>query len=273
MTAGSVARAVGITKRFGKTATAALDGVSIAISPGEMTGLVGPDGAGKSTLIRVLAGLIEPDAGTTTVFGGPALEADRSRIGYMPQRFGLYEDLTVLENLNLYAGLRGLPQSEHDASFKQLLDFTDLARFEARLAGKLSGGMKQKLGLACALVRKPKLLLLDEPAVGVDPVSRRDLWNMVKKLSGDGVGVLWSTAYLDEADLCDTVFLLNEGKVLFSGPPRDALGKVKHRVVRVAVPPAERRRVLARAMTLDTVVDGSVQGAAVRLLLREEAVV
>ncbi len=273
MTADSVARAVGITKRFGKTATAALDGVSIAISPGEMTGLVGPDGAGKSTLIRVLAGLIEPDAGTTTVFGGPALEADRSRIGYMPQRFGLYEDLTVLENLNLYAGLRGLPQSEHDASFKQLLDFTDLARFEARLAGKLSGGMKQKLGLACALVRKPKLLLLDEPAVGVDPVSRRDLWNMVKKLSGDGVGVLWSTAYLDEADLCDTVFLLNEGKVLFSGPPRDALGKVKHRVFRVAVPPAERRRVLARAMTLDTVVDGSVQGAAVRLLLREEAVV
>ncbi len=269
----NVARAESVTKRFGKSAQAALNDVSMAIAPGAMTGLVGPDGAGKTTLIRVLAGLVEPDAGRATVFGGPALEADRGRIGYMPQRFGLYEDLTVIENLNLYAGLRGLPKSEHAASFRKLLDFTDLARFETRLAGKLSGGMKQKLGLACALVRAPKLLLLDEPAVGVDPVSRRDLWNMVKKLSGDGVGVLWSTAYLDEAELCDTVFLLNEGKLLFSGPPMDALGKVAGRVFRVAVAQAERRRVLERAMALDRVVDGSIQGDAVRLLLKDKQLV
>ena len=267
--AAPVARAEGVTKRFNNSAQAALDSVSIAIEPGAMTGLVGPGGAGKTTLIRVLAGLIEPDAGAATVLGGPALAADRSLIGYMPQRFGLYEDLTVIENLNLYAGLRGLPKSEHDASFKKLLDFTDLARFETRLAGKLSGGMKQKLGLACALVRRPKLLLLDEPAVGVDPISRRDLWNIVKKLSGEGVGVLWSTAYLDEAELCDTVFLLNEGKLLFSGAPGDALGKVKGRVFRVAVPPAERRRALERAMELDIVIDGSLQGDAVRLLLKD----
>jgi ABC-2 type transport system ATP-binding protein len=266
----NVAQAEGVTKRFGKSAQAALDGVNIAIAPGVMTGLVGPDGAGKTTLIRVVAGLIEPDAGRATVFGRPALEADRSRIGYMPQRFGLYEDLTVIENLNLYAGLRGLPRAERDASFKKLLDFTDLARFETRLAGKLSGGMKQKLGLACALVSTPKLLLLDEPAVGVDPVSRRDLWDIVKKLSGDGVGVLWSTAYLDEAELCDTVFLLNEGKLIFSGPPGDALGNVVGRVHRVAVPQAERRRVLERAMTLDRVVDGSIQGDSVRVLLKDK---
>ncbi|MEO8938153.1 MAG: ATP-binding cassette domain-containing protein [Burkholderiaceae bacterium] len=273
MTAGNVAHAEGVTKRFGKSVRAALDSVTLTIAAGAMTGLVGPDGAGKTTLIRVLAGLIEPDSGKTTVFGGPALAADRSRIGYMPQRFGLYEELTVIENLNLYAGLRGLPTSERNARFERLLALTDLARFSSRRAGKLSGGMKQKLGLACALVRDPGLLLLDEPAVGVDPVSRRDLWAMVKKLSGEGVGVLWSTAYLDEAELCDTVFLLNDGKMMFSGPPGDALGRVRDRVFRVAVPQAERRRALESALALDTVVDGTVQGTAVRLLLRDKTTV
>ena len=264
-----VASARGVTKSFG--ATLALDDIGIEVRDGLMTGLVGPDGAGKTTLIRILAGLIEPEAGDVTVEGRPALGADRSMIGYMPQRFGLYEDLTVIENLRLYADLRGLAVGVRDASFARLLDFTDLKRFQSRLAGKLSGGMKQKLGLACALVRPPRLLLLDEPGVGVDPVSRRELWRMVRELAGDGVGVLWSTAYLDEAEQCDTVFLLNEGRMLHAGPPGDLLARVEGRVFRVAVDAAERRHVLTRALDRDEVTDGTIQGDAVRLLIKPGA--
>ena len=268
-----VARAEGLTKRFAKSGVLALDGVDLAVVPGQMTGLVGPDGAGKTTLIRMLAGLVEPDAGTIEVFGAPAAAADRAQIGYMPQRFGLYEDLTVIENLTLYAELRGLAASERAASFARLLDFTDLQRFQNRRAGQLSGGMKQKLGLACAMVREPRLLLLDEPGVGVDPVSRRELWAMVRTLAGDGVGVLWSTAYLDEAEKCDTVFLLNEGRMLHGGAPGDLLGRVKDRVVRVAVPSADRRQILERVLGHDAVMDGTVQGDALRLLLSTPAAI
>ena len=268
-----VARAQGLTKRFAKGGTLALDGVDLTVAPGQMTGLVGPDGAGKTTLIRMLAGLIEPDGGTIEVFGAPAAAADRAQIGYMPQRFGLYEDLTVIENLTLYAELRGLPAGERAASFARLLDFTDLQRFQNRRAGQLSGGMKQKLGLACAMVREPRLLLLDEPGVGVDPVSRRELWAMVRTLAGDGVGVLWSTAYLDEAEKCDTVFLLNEGRMLHGGAPGDLLGRVADRVVRVAVPSADRRQILERVLGHDAVMDGTVQGDALRLLLATPATV
>ena len=210
------------TTDLGKTfdTTRALDGVSMAIEPGRITGLVGPDGAGKTTLIRILAGLMAPTSGTVTVLGAkPGEKLDD--LGYMPQRFSLYEDLTVLENLTLYAEVRGLPADEHETAFERLLDFTDLRRFQDRPAGKLSGGMKQKLGLACALVRTPKILLLDEPGVGVDPISRRELWAMVAELKSEGIGVLWSTAYLDEAEQCDRVYLLNEGRMLFDGAPQD----------------------------------------------------
>ncbi|MGH8665726.1 MAG: ABC transporter ATP-binding protein, partial [Burkholderiales bacterium] len=192
-----VACARAVTKRFAKGGPAALDGVDIDIVPGRMTGVVGPDGAGKTTLIRLLAGLLDADAGAVAVLGEPATDCDRSQIGYMPQRFGLYEDLSVMENLSLYADLRGLPRSERASNFERLLDFTGLAPFHDRLAGKLSGGMKQKLGLACALVNTPRVLLLDEPSVGVDPISRRELWTMVTTLAREGIGVLWSTAYLD----------------------------------------------------------------------------
>ncbi len=267
--ADAVATATGIVKRFGRTT--ALDGVDIEVRTGLMTGLVGPDGAGKTTLIRILAGLIDADAGETRILGVTATTADRAEIGYMPQRLGLYEDLTVIENLRLYADLRGLERSAREASFGKLLDFTDLEQFQSRLAGKLSGGMKQKLGLACALVRQPKLLLLDEPGVGVDPVSRRELWRMVKDLTGEGVGVLWSTAYLDEAEQCDTVFLLNEGKMLHGGPPGDLLARVEGRVFRVTVPAAERRHQLATMLDRDDVEDGTVQGAGLRLLMRAKA--
>ena len=264
----AVAQAHGLTKRFRKTGAAALDGIELAIEAGRMTGLVGPDGAGKTTTIRILAGLIAPDAGEVSVLGRPALLADRAQIGYMPQRFGLYEDLTVIENLQLYADLRNLIEPERAASFDRLLQFTDLKRFGDRLAGKLSGGMKQKLGVACALLKRPKLLLLDEPSVGVDPVSRRELWEMVKALIGEGVGVLWSTAYLDEAERCDTVYLLHEGRLLHAGPPGDLTRRVAGRVFRVPVPADQRRAVLRQALDQKSVLDGVIQGASVRLLMR-----
>ena len=268
-----VAEARGLIKRFAGAEAPALDQAGITIRPGVMTGLVGPDGAGKTTLIRILAGLIEPDAGEVTVLGHPAIATDRSMIGYMPQRFGLYEDLTVIENLRLYADLRGLPRAEVGPSFDRLLDFTDLRRFTGRLAGKLSGGMKQKLGLACAMVRAPKLLLLDEPGVGVDPVSRRELWQMVRNLAGDGIGVLWSTAYLDEAEKCDTVVLLNEGRVLHDGPPADLTDRVLGRVLRIEVPGEGRRLALVHALDNPAVIDGTVQGSALRLTLAAGAAV
>ena len=265
-----VASVAALTKRFAGQSVPALDAVSMRIEPGRMTGLVGPDGAGKTTLIRILAGLIDPDRGSATVFGRPATDTDRAMIGYMPQRFGLYEDLTVIENLALYADLRGLPAAERRASFDRLLDFTDLRRFTARLAGQLSGGMKQKLGLACAMVRAPHLLLLDEPGVGVDPVSRRELWAMVKDLASDGIGVLWSTAYLDEAEKCDTVTLLNEGRALYDGPPQDLTDTIRDRVFRVGVPGAGRRVTLRHALDNPAVIDGTVQGDALRLMIRAD---
>lgn len=263
-----VARTTNLIKRF--DALTALDGVAMAIAPGEVTGLVGPDGAGKTTLIRILAGLMAPSEGEVELLGAPPGQK-LDDLGYMPQRFGLYEDLSVIENLTLYAEVRGLPRDERKESFDRLLDFTDLARFQDRLAGKLSGGMKQKLGLACALVKTPKVLLLDEPGVGVDPISRRELWAMVGELTDQGIGVLWSTAYLDEAEKCDRVYLLNEGKLLFDGPPADLTGAVADRVFRVTGFKDRRRQFLTRTLDRDEVIDGTIQGRSVRLLMAKDA--
>jgi ABC-2 type transport system ATP-binding protein len=264
-----VARAENVVKRFGG-ATPALDGASIVIEPGKITGLVGPDAAGKTTLIRILAGLMAADDGMIEVLGGaPGEHLDD--LGYMPQRFGLYEDLSVLQNLTLYAELRGLPREEHDATFDRLFAFTDLKPFRDRLAGKLSGGMKQKLGLACALVKAPRLLLLDEPGVGVDPVSRRELWAMVGELAGEGIGVLWSTAYLDEAEKCDTVSLLSDGKLLFAGPPGELTNRVEDRVFSASQFEGRRRPFLTRALDRDDVIDGTIKGRSVRLLMQAGA--
>ncbi|PDS29399.1 ATP-binding cassette domain-containing protein [Rhizobium phaseoli] len=257
-----------VTKFFGD-APPALDAVSGTIAGGAITGLVGPDGAGKTTLIRLMTGLMLSDAGTVEVLGFDTRKnaaGIQAAIGYMPQRFGLYEDLSVQENLDLYADLRGLPKSERAGAFDELLTFTDLKRFTGRLAGKLSGGMKQKLGLACALLKKPRLLLLDEPGVGVDPISRRDLWKMVENLTKEGIGVLWSTAYLDEAEACDHVLLLNQGKLLFSGKPMEMTERVDNRVFRVSGVTGRRRQVLAELLQADGVVDGVIQGEAIRLV-------
>src|SRR6516225_10327533 len=270
---GPLVKIHGLIKKFAPKGRPALDRVEANIWGGQVTGLVGPDGAGKTTLIRILAGLLEPTEGVVRVLGyDPATEAEEIHlpIGYMPQRFGLYEDFSVLQNLQLYADLRGVAEHARPEIFEHLITFTDLKRFADRKAGNLSGGMKQKLGLACALVSKPELLLLDEPSVGVDPISRRELWRMVQDLIRENIGVVWSTSYLDEAELCESVILLNEGKRLFAGPPKELTQRVQSRTFVLAVKEG-RRQILSKALQLEPVVDGVVQGENVRIVLRSES--
>ena len=261
-----------VIRTFPRAARAALAGITASIHSARVTGLVGPDGAGKTTLMRLLAGLLVADSGRLTVSGlDPARAGDRLRqiIGYMPQKFGLYEDLTVLENLRLHADLRGVIGAERTTAFSRLLAFTGLEPFGERLAGKLSGGMKQKLGLACALLGHPQILLLDEPGVGVDPISRRELWRMVRELSGQGMTVIWSTAYLDEAELCEEVLLLNEGSLLFAGSPNQLKNQLTGRCLQIRRIDGSRRELLTRALRRPEILDGTIQGHSVRLVLRK----
>ena len=250
----------------------ALSSLTADVPSGLVVGLVGPDAAGKTTLMRLLAGLLLPTSGSVEVLGRvPGSKASDEAVhdvGYMPQRFGLYEDLSVIDNLNLHAELRGLEGPARQAMFEKLLTFTALKPFTDRLAGKLSGGMKQKLGLACALLTTPRLLLLDEPGVGVDPLSRRELWKMVSELAVGGMSVLWSTAYMDEAERCAHVLMLDQGSLVYQGPPAGFTGRVAKRVFSFVPPSGEARAMLARWQQEPDIRDALIQGNRIRVVLR-----
>lgn len=262
-----------LTKVFSSESSPSLNKINATVPYGEIVGLVGPDGAGKTTLIRLIASLLLPTEGWIKVAGKDTVkhsEYIHTCSGYMPQKFGLYEDLTVIQNLILYADLREVLGEEREEVFQKLLTFTGLQPFQDRLAGALSGGMKQKLGLACALIKKPTLLLLDEPSVGVDPISRKELWKMVYALLDEGISVVWSTAYLDEAEKCHTVLLLNEGELLFFGKPQLLTQRVKNRVFLKTNSKESRRSVLKHLLNEENVIDGVIQGKDIRIVLREK---
>ncbi len=241
--------AVELVRSFGGVRV--VDRLSFTVAPGEIFGLVGPDGAGKTTTLRILAGVLTPDAGTAVVAGCDVVrdpEGVKHHISYMPQRFGLYEDLTVDENIRFYADLFAVPRAARETRAARLLALAGLAEFRGRLARALSGGMKQKLGLVCALIHTPRVLLLDEPTTGVDPISRRDFWRILYELVSEGVAVLISTAYLDEAERCHRVGLLHRGRLLSCGAPAALKQQLHGAVVSVVGPePRRLRAVLAPA--------------------------
>jgi ABC-2 type transport system ATP-binding protein len=263
----------GVSKSFRRKtgeSVLALDRISFSVERGGLAALVGPDGAGKTTLLRLLTGLMMPDEGAVTVLGIDVTkdpQAVQSRISYMPQEFGLYEDLTVSENLDLYSDLHGVTSATRRTQYARLMEMTGLEPFMQRLAGRLSGGMKQKLGLACTLVRSPELLLLDEPTVGVDPLSRRELWEIIRNLVKEGMTVLLSSSFLEEAEACERVLVLNAGKKLAEGPPAAVSALARGRTF-LAQPPdgMKPRDFQARLLADPAIVDAVPEGALVRLV-------
>jgi ABC-2 type transport system ATP-binding protein len=238
-----------LTRRFGDNV--AVDGLSLDVRPGELFGIVGPDGAGKTTTLRMLAGVLPPTAGEGVIHGVDVAtdpEGVKPFIAYMSQLFGLYTDLTVRENIDFYADLFRVPKADRPPRMERLFAFSNLGSFQDRLAGNLSGGMKQKLSLCCALIHHPRILLLDEPTFGVDPISRRDLWLILHEMVEEGVTVLVSTSYLDEAERCDRVALLHQGKVLAMDTPRALLDLLPGEVVSVKGPEPRKIRDLVRGM-------------------------
>lgn len=239
----------GLTKRF--PGAIAVDHLDFTVAEGEIFGLVGPDGAGKTTTLRMLAGVLPPDQGTITVAGCNVArdpESVKHYISYMPQRFGLYEDLTVEENIRFYADLFGVKRRAREERAARLLEASGMSEFRQRLAGNLSGGMKQKLGLTCALIHTPRIILLDEPTTGVDPISRRDFWRILYSLLAEGVTILTSTAYLDEAERCQRLALLHEGRLLLHDTPARLKAQLQGAVVAITSPESRRlQQVLERA--------------------------
>ena len=258
-----------------KVTTEALQNISLHCMKGRVTGLVGADGAGKTTLLRIAAGLLVPSSGKMKIFGCDSMKDSleiQSRIGYMPQKFGLYQDLTVQENLNLYADLQGVPGPERPGRYKRLLAMTDLTDYTKRRAGDLSGGMKQKLGLACALIKSPELLLLDEPTVGVDPISRRELWKIIYELvEKNSISVLVSTAYLDEAEQCDHIIVLHQGKLLAEGTPDLFINTMKGRVF-IVIPPETTtlRNSFTGLAGNPGILDATIRSGRIRIVLEKK---
>ncbi|MDD2886218.1 MAG: ATP-binding cassette domain-containing protein [Aliarcobacter sp.] len=259
-----------LSKSFDKQK--ALNNISFEIKPNKITGIVGPDGAGKTTLLRILSGLLTYEAKDIEILDldlQTNIHIIQEQLGYMPQKFGLYEDLSVEENLRLFADLQSIPLDNLQNRIDELLHFTSLFNFKDFLAKNLSGGMKQKLGLASALIKKPKLLLLDEPGVGVDPISRKELWSMVENLTKENVTVLWSTAYLDEAELCDEVLLLNEGDILFFGNPDILKDGMKDRVFDIVGEIKDKRETLKLALKYDYIKDALILGNSIKVICDE----
>ena len=270
----SIVKVNNLVKKF--DSDVAIDNVSFSIEEGDIVGLVGPDGAGKTTLIRLLIGLLKPTSGQIDVLGyDPVsdLEKLHNIVGYMPQKFGLYEDLSVMENLDLYANLKGLSEEDKRDYFEIMLSFTNLKTFTDRLAGRLSGGMKQKLGLACSLLGNPKFLLLDEPGVGVDPISRRELMSMVRELSQGGMTILWSTSYLDEAEHFDKTIVLSDGNIIYNGVPSDLTKRMKNDVFLTRDVKLGNRFLMRKILkSKEKIVDATIQGDNLRLVITDKNV-
>ncbi len=264
----------GLTKKF--PGICAVDSLSFDVRPGEIFGLVGPDGAGKTTSLRMLAGILPPDGGTASIAGVDVVrDPERAKhfLSYMPQRFGLYEELSVDENVRFYADLFGVTKVERESRSTELLRAAGMSEFRARHAGNLSGGMKQKLGLVCALIHRPRVVLLDEPTTGVDPVSRRDFWRILYELLAEGVAILTTTAYLDEAERCHRVALMHRGSLLFCDTPDTLKSKFGKGVLLISTQNPRKARALLqnhagisslvlRGDVLRVVVDGGSQRAA-----------
>lgn len=238
-----------VTKHFGTIA--AVDKVSLKVEAGEIFGLVGPDGAGKTTIIRMLTGILEPTEGSIVLLDNVQLEAIKGDIGYIPQRFSLYGDLTVIENIELMGSLYGQSSAGIAALANEILSFTNLLAFKDRLADNLSGGMKQKLALAAGLMHKPRVLFLDEPTTGVDPVSRREFWQMLYKLNKEGMTIFVSTPYMDEAELCGRIAFLNHGRIITCDTPRALCDLYPHRVLELIVNTKELHRYVSSCDILD----------------------
>jgi ABC-2 type transport system ATP-binding protein len=256
----------GLTKRF--PGVLAVDHIDFQVRAGEIFGLVGPDGAGKTTTLRMLAGLMTPDEGAATVAGADVIRRPQdaqNQLSYMPQRFGLYEDLTTDENIRFYADLFGVRRADREPRAARLLAAAGMSPFRQRLAGKLSGGMKQKLALVCALIHTPRVLLLDEPTNGVDPISRREFWEILYSLQTEGVTILTSTSYLDEAERCQRVALLHQGRLLFCDAPETLKKQLRGAVV--AVTSSEARTVREALETAEGVSTAVLVGDGVHLVV------